>query len=71
MNLFGGTINRLEQSINYAAAKNNAISNNIANADTPGYKAKDVQFKSILHNTLTSSIQAKRTNEKHTPLTQT
>lgn len=67
MNLFGGTISKLENSLNYAAMKNNTISDNIANADTPGYKAKDVQFKNILDDTLTSSIQAKRTTEKHIP----
>ncbi|WP_249869791.1 flagellar basal body rod protein FlgB [Oceanobacillus saliphilus] len=65
MNLFGGTINKLERSLDYAAAKNNAISNNISNADTPGYKAQNVVFKDALHDAL--SLQAKQTNEKHIP----
>lgn len=67
MNLFGGTINNLERSLDYAAAKNNAISNNISNADTPGYKSQEVLFKDVLNQELTSPLQAKRTNEKHIP----
>ncbi|MFC4023157.1 flagellar basal body rod protein FlgB [Oceanobacillus longus] len=71
MNLFGGTINKLEQSLDYATAKNNAISNNISNADTPGYKSQEVTFKSALNDALSSSLQAKRTNEKHIPFNST
>ncbi|WP_067729369.1 flagellar basal body rod protein FlgB [Oceanobacillus damuensis] len=67
MNLFGGTINKLEQSLDYAAAKNNAISNNISNADTPGYKAQEVVFKNALDHALSSPLEAKRTNAKHLP----
>jgi len=67
MNLFGGTINKLERSIDYAATKNNAISTNISNVDTPGYKSKEVIFKDVLNEELNSSLQAKRTNEKHIP----
>lgn len=67
MNLFGGTINNLERSLDYTSATNNAISSNISNADTPGYKSKDVVFKDVLNDALTSSFQAKRTNEKHIP----
>lgn len=63
MDLFGGTISKLEQSLDYSSAKNNAISNNISNADTPGYKAKNVIFKDTLQNAMT--IEAKRTNERH------
>jgi flagellar basal-body rod protein FlgB len=32
--------------------RNNVISNNIANIDTPGYKRKDVQFESYLMSAL-------------------
>ncbi|MEN2766455.1 flagellar basal body rod protein FlgB [Ornithinibacillus xuwenensis] len=67
MDLFGGTINTLQQSLNYASVKNQTISSNIANAETPDYKAKDVVFKDILNKELTSSITAKRTNSRHLP----
>ena len=48
MNLFGGTISSLEKGLSYATTKNKTIAQNIANVDTPGYKAKDVDFKTIL-----------------------
>ncbi|MBA2174118.1 flagellar basal body rod protein FlgB [Halobacillus locisalis] len=64
MNLFGSTIQSLENSMNYSTAKNRAISNNIANVDTPGYKAKDVVFKDMLSAEM-SSIPTKRTNTRH------
>jgi len=67
MNLFGGTISNLEQSIDYAAAKNRAISSNIANADTPNYKAKDVVFKHVLNDTMARNVEAIRTNPSHIP----
>jgi flagellar basal-body rod protein FlgB len=67
MDLFGGTINTLQQSLNYASVKNQTISSNIANAETPDYKAKDVVFKDVLNKELSSSITAKRTNSRHLP----
>ncbi|WP_188454395.1 flagellar basal body rod protein FlgB [Virgibacillus oceani] len=67
MDLFGRTFQTLESSLDYATAKNRTISNNIANADTPNYKAKDVVFKNVLNDALTSSLEAKRTNARHLP----
>lgn len=64
MDLFSGTIGNLENSIQYASAKNNVISNNISNADTPNYKAEKVSFKSALENEI-SGLQARTTNERH------
>ncbi|WP_164669000.1 flagellar basal body rod protein FlgB [Virgibacillus doumboii] len=67
MEFFGGTFKTLEGSLDYASAKNRTISNNIANVDTPNYKAKDVVFKNVLNDALTSSFEAKRTHSKHIP----
>ncbi|MDZ5711714.1 flagellar basal body rod protein FlgB [Jeotgalibacillus haloalkalitolerans] len=50
MNLFSGTITSLERGLDYSAVKQKVIANNVANVDTPGYKSKDVSFKSILQN---------------------
>ncbi|MDY0396357.1 flagellar basal body rod protein FlgB [Virgibacillus halophilus] len=65
MDLFSGTLKVLGQSLDAAAAKNNVISANIANVDTPNYKAKDVTFKNMLQNASIDEFQAKRTNSKH------
>jgi len=64
MDLFGGTIQKLQNSLDLASAKNNTIANNIANVDTPNYKAKGVAFKEILNGEL-SSLEAKRTDFRH------
>lgn len=41
-------INVLGKAADASWLRNNIISNNIANNDTPGYKRKDVQFESYL-----------------------
>ena len=67
MNLFSGTIHTLGNSLAYATAKNQTISNNIANIDTPEYKAKDVVFKHMMNDVLERSSKATRTHPKHVP----
>lgn len=63
MKLFSNTINSLESGLNYSSLKQKVISNNIANVDTPNYKAKTVSFKQEFNNAL--SLSAKRTNGRH------
>ena len=65
MDLFSGTIFTLEKALNYSATKQKVISQNIANVDTPNYKAKDVRFKASLNDALDESISANRTNDRH------
>lgn len=67
MTLFGKTFQTLESSMNYASLKNQTISNNIANVDTPNYKAKNVVFKDVLGDQMNKPFQAKRTHSKHIP----
>ena len=45
-------INVLNRAADAAWQRNEAISNNIANVDTPGYKRQDVAFKSVLQQAL-------------------
>jgi flagellar basal-body rod protein FlgB len=66
MTLFSNTFTTLENALNYSSAKNRAISNNIANVDTPGYKSKSVAFKDVLEQE-SSILQAKKTNVRHLP----
>lgn len=65
LNLFGGTISSLENGLSYATLNQKTIANNIANVDTPNYKAKDVSFKNMLEEEKRSSISAYRTDERH------
>ena len=45
-------INVLDRAADAAWQRNEAISNNIANVDTPGYKRQDVAFESLLQQAL-------------------
>lgn len=48
-------INVLGKAAGASWKRNEVISNNIANVDTPGYKRNDVQFESYLQDALTGS----------------
>ena len=65
MNLFSGTISTLDKALNYSATKQKVISQNIANVDTPNYKAKDVRFKEAFNEALGDSLVTNRTNDRH------
>lgn len=45
-------INVLDKAADAAWTRNDVLANNIANADTPGYKRKDVQFETYLSNAI-------------------
>ena len=44
----GKTFHALEKAISIAKQRNELITSNISNLDTPGYKSKDINFKSEL-----------------------
>jgi flagellar basal-body rod protein FlgB len=48
MKLFDTTLARLERSLDVRLARHNVLSANVANVDTPGYTAKDVDFKAAM-----------------------
>lgn len=43
-------VNVLDKAADASWTRNDVLANNIANADTPGYKRKDVQFETYLAN---------------------
>lgn len=61
------TIRALATSLNMRETRNKLITSNIANAETPGYKAKRLEFESALRNAIdldkTRSMYA--TDERH------
>lgn len=65
MKLFSETISTLEGALNYSTIKQKVIAQNIANADTPNYKAKDVSFKSALQTAMNDPLKGKRTDDRH------
>jgi flagellar basal-body rod protein FlgB len=65
LKLFSNTFTSLEQALNYSSLKQKVISQNIANADTPNYKAQDVSFKAVLQNELGQNFTTNRTDARH------
>lgn len=66
-----------EDSLILRSRRSEIIASNIANADTPGYKAKDIDFKSAMSNALGTRSEFKRdslkmatTNSKHIQMSQ-
>ncbi|MDR0951705.1 MAG: flagellar basal body rod protein FlgB [Oscillospiraceae bacterium] len=61
------SVDLLGKGLSAAWMRNTAIRSNIANVETPGYKAQDVEFETLFENALssTSSLSAKKTNPKH------
>src|SRR5262245_59109952 len=55
---FDPVIGALNTALNLRLLNQNVISANIANADTPGYKAKAVEFESALRDALGISNQS-------------
>ena len=58
-----------EQALRLRAHRSNILASNIANADTPGYKAQDVDFKRILHRQVTpgsmGAVSVHKTSDRH------
>ncbi|MEW6184205.1 MAG: flagellar basal body rod protein FlgB [Thermodesulfobacteriota bacterium] len=55
-------IQRLEEMIRVSAFRHKVLASNIANVDTPGYKAKDVPFRDEMKN---RAIEIAKTNPQH------
>ena len=58
-----------ENAIRFSAARAGVLANNIANADTPHYKARDIDFASVLQDTLqnnnSATLALATTNDQH------
>jgi flagellar basal-body rod protein FlgB len=59
-------MNYLEKGLDAAWTRNQVISNNIANVDTPNFKSSKVEFESVFKDALENEgFAAKTTREKH------
>lgn len=54
-----------EQALKLRAFRNEILSSNIANADTPHYKARDFEFTSALREAGDDRLRLRRTSELH------
>jgi flagellar basal-body rod protein FlgB len=63
MDLFSGALGISERALGVRSQRLEVLSRNIANADTPNYKAEELDFKAMLKETSREYLSA--TNAKH------
>ena len=66
-NLFSNTIQRLEKNLNIRSRKHDLIVSNIANKDTPGYKAFDLIVEEAINRPNSNRKFNLTTNTSFTP----
>jgi flagellar basal-body rod protein FlgB len=57
-----------EKTLDASLIRNEVISNNIANVDTPGFKRSSVLFEEVLSNSMNNKLHGFRINNKHLPI---
>jgi flagellar basal-body rod protein FlgB len=62
---FGNSLGIHPQVLQLHAARAEILANNLANTDTPHFKARDIDFKKILSNESKRSLEMNVTSEKH------
>ncbi len=67
LNIFSPTLDLLSKVMNLRSLEHDLIAANIANADTPGYKAKHIDFEETLKQIIEDHIPLEKTNPKHLP----
>lgn len=65
MKVLEGALGIHEQALSVRARRMEVLSQNIANADTPGFKARDVDFKHVLADVARSDTAMKKTQNAH------
>ena len=67
MDINNKTLQALQAGIKFREMRQEVISSNVANADTPGYKAKRLDFESALARALDvdNQLSMKTTSDKH------
>ena len=54
-----------EQALRFRGLRNQMLASNIANADTPNYKARDIEFGSALKNAQSGQLSLLKTTARH------
>jgi len=67
MTIFDRTIGLLERAMDLRGARQRVIASNVANEETPGYRAKELQFKEALSQATkgTTMVQVRSTHSRH------
>lgn len=58
------------QALDVRVNRAEVLANNLANADTPGYQARDLDFKAVLRGEVDQQLNLETSHGKHLPLNQ-
>ncbi|MCZ2721190.1 flagellar basal body rod protein FlgB [Marinomonas sp. 15G1-11] len=62
---FEGAFAGHDKALLFRSARSAVLANNIANSDTPNYKARDISFESMMQEATRSQLSMSATNNKH------
>ncbi|PUE18823.1 MULTISPECIES: flagellar basal body rod protein FlgB [unclassified Limnohabitans] len=65
MNLLNQALGVHEQALNVKSQRLEVLAQNIANADTPNYKSRDIDFKAVMKETQLQGAAMQVTNKGH------
>ena len=70
LQLFGKTMTAIEKSMDLRLRRHAVLSSNVANAETPNYKARELDFAGELSKSLgTDNSQVQKTHARHMDIT--
>lgn len=67
--LFDNTVSVLQGALDVRAERQRLLASNIANQETPGYKAKDIDFERELRRSVSGGWTLEITDSRHIPTT--
>jgi flagellar basal-body rod protein FlgB len=62
---FANALGIHENALNYRSRRSEVLANNLVNADTPNFKARDIEFSDVLANVDSSSMSLRTTRAGH------
>jgi flagellar basal-body rod protein FlgB len=65
MKIDESALEKMKLFLDYAARKQRTIASNLANSETPGYRAQDVKFEELLRDAIDGSKELRKTSERH------
>jgi flagellar basal-body rod protein FlgB len=67
--LFSGPLDMLQKNLDLRLIRHQVLTSNLANAETPGYVARDIRFEEALQQAVRFTAQdtLRRTNPRHLP----
>lgn len=60
-------IDRMKHYLDFASRRQQVINSNIANLETPGYRARELEFESMFRTEMESDLALKTTRTAHQP----